>query len=341
MSHPLVQSISSHKPKFLWLKWFFHPIFVFVLLQIVWVTITILWVIWFVDQFDEISKLAKSFGAQHFDTRYALVIMIVGCILLGMLLACTVVLFVFGQRQAFLYAKQKNFVSSVTHELRSPLASIRLIIETLKARVLDADTVKVLYSNAIDECDRLSGMISQILVAARLDKGITEFEVPEETPITSINEIFDCAIERVAYLDTDVEKRVIKEVDKDLQFKVSQNLLITVITNLLENAIKYSPPASEITLKASVQEDHLSIAVTDQGYGIPHKERRKIFKMFYRSEVAHKKAVAGTGLGLFIVNKFVRFLGGRIFVESKGQDKGTTFLIRLPLRFVSGKRKAP
>ena len=108
------------------LRWLTHPITIFVSLQIVWVAITVIWVIWFVSERAEINALAKRFGQEYFSTEITVAILVVGCILLGVILVGTIMLFVAGQRQTSAASQQRTFVSSVTHELKSPLASLQL-----------------------------------------------------------------------------------------------------------------------------------------------------------------------------------------------------------------------
>lgn len=313
-----------------WLRWATHPISIFVFLQIVWITITLLWVIWFVDAFEGIAKLAKNFGTQHFDARYALIIMVVGCVLLGMLLVGTVVLFIFGQRQAHLINQQKNFLSSVTHELRSPLASLKLTIETMQMRKLDEVTSLKLCSMALVDIERLAKLVSQILVSARLDRGIEGFQ--EEAETLALYDLILKTAQRVTWLDKNIMNRLQISCHNDLRVHMPQAMLSLMLSNLLENAIKYSPMGSPIFIQASRQDGNVEISVKDEGIGLSEKDKHKIFKMFYRTKQANQNAVSGTGLGLFIVRSLARVLGGKAWVESEGENKGATFYIKLPLK---------
>ena len=117
-----------------------------------------------------------------------------------------------------------------------------------------------------------------------------------------------------------------------LSLRTSRSALNLILNNLIENAVKYSPKGAPITITVDAQKDATRLSVKDHGIGLAPKERRRLFKMFHRSDVAIQKAIPGTGLGLYIVKTAVRVLGGRVWVESEGQDRGSTFHVELPTR---------
>ncbi len=311
------------------LRWVSHPITIFVGLQIVWLAITIIWVIWFVGAEAEISKLAARFGGQYFDSTASIAILITGCILLGVLLFGTITLFVFGQKQSAAARQQRNFVSSVTHELKSPLASLQLGFETLGARKLPEETHARVMSMIGTDIDRLRRLVDQILVAGRIDRGLLTFE--EETPQDiDIHELLDKIIEKLSYVDHAVNDRVVVQAPKGFRIRGSRSVLILVLNNLIENALKYSPKGEQITVAVAVEERETVIKVEDRGMGLDKADMRRIFRMFHRSESAIKKAIPGTGLGLYIVRSAVTMLGGRVWVESPGRGSGSTFFVAFP-----------
>lgn len=151
-------------------RYLMNPTAVFIALQAIWISLTILWVIWFTDETQELAKLSQKFGPDYFDETTSLIMLIVGCILLGMFAVGTIALFIFGQRQSKLIRQQRNFVSSVTHELRSPLSSLKLSLETMQKRDLSKEMNDKLLHIASSDIDRLSRLVNQILVSARLDR---------------------------------------------------------------------------------------------------------------------------------------------------------------------------
>ncbi len=311
-------------------RWVTHPITVFIILQIIWTAITILWVIWFVEATEEIEQLAKSFGAEKFDSRYALAMLIVGCILLGMLLVGTITLFVSSLRQRKMIEQQKSFVSSVTHELRSPLSSLQLAFETMRSRKLDSDTSDRMMTMALADIERLSRLVNAILISAQLDKGIVGFDLEKEIEIVSLCDLIKKAVAKSEWLDPDIVNRVKVDCPEDLETQSARPILVTIVSNLIENAVKYSPPGSPIEVTVTTSHNQYTIGVKDKGFGLEKYDQKRIFRMFYRGKVTSKKAITGTGLGLFMVKTLSQMLGGTAWVESEGRSHGSTFYVTLP-----------
>ncbi len=310
------------------LRWVSHPITIFVALQVAWVAIVVIWVIWFVGEQAQIAKLAERFGTQYFDAGTTVAILIVGCILLAVLLVGTIMLFVFGQRQTSAVRQQRNFVSSVTHELKSPLASLQLGFETLAARTLPDDMKARMMEMIGSDIERLRRLVDQILLAGRIDRGMLTFD--EENQIIDLTELVATICDKLSYLDHAVKTRVTVTKPPDFLLKGSRSALTLVLANLIENALKYSPRGTPVVVSVESGTGDLVLAIKDQGLGLDKKEMRRIFRMFHRSESAIKKAIPGTGLGLYIVKSAVTNLGGKVWVASPGRNQGTTFFVSLP-----------
>lgn len=310
------------------LRWMAHPITIFVSLQIVWLAITLIWVIWFVSQQEAISELARKFGQEFFDSRISLTILVVGCVLLGVLCVGLILLFVFGQKQSSLARQQRNFVSSVTHELKSPLASLQLSFETIVHRNPDQQTIHRLYQMILWDIERLKRLVDQILVTGRFERGIVPSE--EWKPINLPDFLSEIA-HMFAHLDPEILNRIAFERPMPV-LVLPRGIFLMIIGNLLENAIKYSKKGTPITIGAEIKGQIMRLYVRDQGFGLDHQDRRRIFKMFHRGHQAIKKSVPGTGLGLYIVKEAVKSLGGDIWVQSPGVNLGSTFYISIPIR---------
>jgi signal transduction histidine kinase len=310
------------------LRWVSHPITVFVTLQCVWLAITIIWVIWFLSEQAQIALLAQKFGTQYFDTSTTIGILVAGCVLLGMLLFGTITLFVFGQRQTSAVRQQRNFVSSVTHELKSPLASLQLGFETLAARTLAEDVKARIMDMIFSDIERLRRLVDQILVAGSIDRGMLSFD--EENTVFGLEDLVDRICSKLSYQDREVRQRVFVDAPSGPQPRFFAAALNLVLSNLIENAVKYSPRGTPIVVGLGYAKGDVLFSVKDRGLGLDKKDQRKIFKMFHRSDFAVKKAIPGTGLGLYIVKSAVQRLGGKVWVESAGRDQGTTFFVSLP-----------
>jgi len=311
------------------LRFLTHPIVVFVVLQVIWVAITVIWVVWFVTRQEEISQLAKNFGTDFLDSGAALASLIVGCILLGVMLVGTIVLFVFGQRQARAIRQQRSFLSSVTHELRSPLSSLQLAFETLRTRELAQDVRDKMLDMSLADISRLVRLVDQILVSARLDRGILMFQ--DEGEEISVADAIRAIGESSSYLDRSLPERLVIECSENLHLRISRAAFSLILGNLIENCVKYSPSGTPIRVTVTKVDAKLMIRIHDEGFGLTKSERRRVFRMFHRSESATKRAIPGTGLGLFIVRSAVQILGGKVWAESLGPCKGTTMCIDLPV----------
>ncbi len=282
------------------------------------------------DRQRDLDQLVRRFGGVELpvDTSSGSSILIIGIIALVMVVVGSVLLFIWGQRQASIIRQQRSFVSSVTHELRTPLASIHLAQETLLERELNEDTRRRLLSMSMLDIDRLTRLVNQILISSRLDRGLAMFQ--DDIKAIELPKRLEQIVQSLSHLDSNIDKRVSISCPQPISFRMSDNAFTLILGNLIENAIKYSSAGSPIKIYVQGDGGFLRFSVEDSGVGLAKKERRKIFKMFYRGASAMNKAIPGTGLGLFIVKTSIEQLGGKIEVESDGHDHGTTFHVWLP-----------
>lgn len=311
------------------LKFISNPIFIFVALQIVWVSLTTLWVVWFINQKNLLEKATSVVNTNSkMDATLSTTILILGCLLLSIVLVGTIFFFILYQRQAHILKQQRNFVSSVTHEFRSPLSSIRLTFDTILSKPVSTEVKEKLIKIIHSDIDRLSLLVEKILVSGKLDKGLFDYKKIKDE--FYISDIINNVISQNQVSEPHLEQR--------LQIKLSQNPKIIgpklayemVIGNILENAIKYS--SKKAPIKIIVQKNlfnRLNLYIIDKGYGIPRKEQKKIFKMFYRGEISEKRAISGTGLGLFIAKSTLAKIGGKITVEKSSPQFGTTIKVSI------------
>jgi signal transduction histidine kinase len=310
------------------LRFFTHPIVVFVLLQLVCIAITVIWVVWFVNQDQALRELSDSLAAANVERNYGLGLLIAGCILLGVVIVGVIILFVEAQRQIIFNRQQQNFVSSVTHELRSPLASLQLAVDTMRARELSAEVQSQLYQVIESDIARLKKLIDQILVSAKLDSGIVNLQ---NRQAINAQELIAEVVDNLVYADGHLRERVTINCASDLSLFSTREGLVLILSNLIENAVKYSPVESQIEVNVSANVEEIKFAVVDHGFGLQPRELKKVFKMFYRADVTTERAIAGTGLGLYIVKTLATALGGQINAESKGHGLGSTFSFKIPV----------
>ncbi|RMF27010.1 MAG: sensor histidine kinase [Bacteroidetes bacterium] len=221
--------------------------------------------------------------------------------------------------------QRRNFLLSITHELKSPLASIRLVLETLAERPLRREQSQSLLTNALQETERLDTLINNLLLSAKLDSSYQ----PTFEPLNA-RELVQELVEKIRTRHPEAALKVTFPNEKLPPLHADRLGFTSVLLNLLENAVKYSQQAPEIELRLWTSNGTLHLVVADQGIGIPKEERERIFEKFYRIGNEDTRRAPGTGLGLFIVHQIVRAHGGRIRVL-ENRPKGTTFHIELPL----------
>jgi signal transduction histidine kinase len=253
-----------------------------------------------------------------------------GCVLFGIILLGMVMFFAFIQQHKSLIRQQKGFVSSITHELKSPLASLQLSFETIQRKDLPEMVQQKLVRMAEGDIERLVRLVNRILLSGQMDRGVFDFGSQKDK--FSMIELIETLREQTKYMDGEVDKRVKIKCSPQLKVQTFKTAVSLMLGNLLENAIKYSPKGSPIEIEVSQEAKHLVIIVRDEGYGLIKKDLKKIFRMFYRSGLATKKALPGAGLGLYIIKSTVKILGGQVWASSKGPNKGSTFVVSIPHR---------
>lgn len=254
--------------------------------------------------------------------------LVLGVVAFALIIAGIIVYTVFLVRELRRTEQQDSFLNAVTHELKTPIASIRLYLETLQARELSDAQRREFYQVMLDDTARLQYTVEQVLRAgvasqrrrlahrAPVDLGALAVEC-----IETVRRRHHLPAEAVALAGTAPDAMI---VDGDV------DELRTAIGNLLDNAVKYSTEGVKISVElATPTPDALWVRVRDRGVGIPRRQLRRIFNRFHRFQ-ARGLTVKGTGLGLYIVRSIARQHGGRVFAESPGEGQGATFTLELP-----------
>ncbi|HVJ92040.1 MAG TPA: HAMP domain-containing sensor histidine kinase, partial [Labilithrix sp.] len=238
-----------------------------------------------------------------------------------------VLVLVFVRREANLSELQADFVSKVSHELRTPLTAIRLFAETLQRADTDVATREKCTSLLVAESERLSKMIERLLDWGRMEAGRKIYELRRE----KVADVIEDALRAYAphqQLGADLDFGV--EVTPDPpDVVVDRVAIVGAIVNLLSNAQKYGGSPPRVRLSVVGTDETVTIAVTDNGGGIPRPEHRRIFEKFYRIDDRLSRTKEGSGLGLAIVNHVARAHRARVTVES-AEGKGSTFALVLP-----------
>ena len=255
--------------------------------------------------------------------------LLVGGIAFFIVIMSVLVMFsVFLVREILEVRRQQTFIDSVTHELKSPLASIKLCLDTLARSELSHEQREKLRQMMLGDVDRLSIFVDDILEASQLSHG----RRTQSWSVVSVPALVQRCVDTVRRRYNLDDSAIAVEMDADISLPTDPTALETIIKNLLDNAVKYSgsPPRIALTVH-KVDGGQLELAVSDQGIGIAKAHLKRIFKRFYRVPDEEVYARSGTGLGLYVVAALVRNLGGRIEARSTGTHRGTCMLVRLPL----------
>lgn len=218
--------------------------------------------------------------------------------------------------------QQNNFMLSVTHELKSPIAAMKLTLQTLQRHQLDEEKQQQLLGKCVIEADRLNDLCNNILIASQMEGG----QYANEWQKVSISDMVQSSFE--AY-QSRYPNRFVLQHQSNIWADTDKMLLQLVINNVLENGIKYTPKDSTIELHLSQQNDKVIIAIKDAGQGISDEEKKKIFNQFYRIGDENTRKTKGTGLGLYLSKKIMKSLKGSIVVKDN-LPQGSIFEISLP-----------
>jgi signal transduction histidine kinase len=255
--------------------------------------------------------------------------LIFGLIFFGLIIAGLSVNTVFLVREIRRNEQQDSFLNAVTHELKTPIASIRMYLETLQSRQLDEPQRRDFYRIMLEDTDRLLGTVEQVLKAGEARQRSKRKNWQE----LDFSELVKSALEltRLRHHLTLENLRFGTAPPEGLLVQGSPEELRTVVFNLFDNAVKYSGESKEIVVDVRTPDmDTVSLSVRDLGIGIPRSELKRIFNRFYRATNPLAGQVKGTGLGLFIVRSIARRHGGNVYAESEGEGRGSTFTVRLP-----------
>lgn len=313
---------------------FFYHISIFVLTQLAWLLLLGIWIYWYVTNYILLKHVGEKLRPQILYNATNVLPFVGGIILLVAISFSISLIFRHLNVQLKLNKLYDSFISNITHELKSPLSSIQLYLETLKVREVPAQKRNEFLDLMTKDANRLHSLINSIL----------EISMLEQKKVAHNYQVY--------YAD-DLIKKLINESSEQFKlnpsvikidgrvncnFAADSNALKIVFDNLIDNSIKYSRDPLKIVVKVSRHLKTFSIEFTDNGIGINPQEQKKIFNKFYRINDNNIPSVKGTGLGLYWVRGIIKNHGGKIWAVSKGENKGTTFKIELPVYREAKKR---
>ena len=256
------------------------------------------------------------------------ILLFLGVMLLAMIISGVVLNTIFLVREIRRNEQHDAFINAVTHELKTPVASIRLYLETLQKRSVDDAKRQDFYRIMLEDSDRLLSTIEQVLRTGRIGGSSRALNISR----FDLVEVVEGCLERI---------RAVHHVSSEaLQYRGGPPVIVmadleevrAAISNLVDNAVKYSGPNANVTVETSkVDGKYVCVRVKDEGPGISRTELKQIFKRFYRVPGPLATRVKGTGLGLYIVRSVAKRHGGRVWAESEGSGRGSTFVLQLPI----------
>jgi signal transduction histidine kinase len=257
--------------------------------------------------------------------------LILGVLFFGFIIAGVILNTIFLVREVRRNEQQDSFLNAVTHELKTPITSIRLYLETLQQREVDDKQRSEFYQIMLDDTQRLMGTVEQVLRAARVTQRNASLNKSE----VDVGPLVQDAVELARVRHHLAPESVAWDLDgrpaESLSVSGDREELSAVLSNVLDNAVKYSPKGPHIRVEVVTPDlKRVQIRVQDNGIGIPSGELKRVFKRFYRVLTPGSTQVKGSGLGLFIVRAITQRHGGKTWVESEGAGKGTTVTIELP-----------
>lgn len=225
-------------------------------------------------------------------------------------------------KETALNNQQKNFFLSITHELKTPIAATKLQLQTLQKQKLNEETQQRLITNALIETERLNALIDNVLLASRLDAGEFVFKMGKQ----NLSEVITGILNR--YYTKEITAGELKlKIDENIYCEIDESAFPSIITNLVDNALKYSLNSKEIFIELLSEKNATLLSIKDRGCGISDTDKEKIFNKFFRAGNEETRNTKGTGLGLYIVNYIVNKHNAELTVKDNSPT-GSVFEIR-------------
>ena len=312
-------------------KWFYHPVSIFIFSIVALAASLFLYLYWYIGISAGLARVIKKYNLdpkQFFEINTWVVILVLS-ILVSIILIGVFVIFIYNQKTWQIYRLQRNFINNFTHELKTPVTSLKLYLETFAKHDLPREEQINYVRYMIQDVERLLNNINRILNLARIESGNYWKDFVETDLVGTVQNF----CQSNADLFRNCEVRIHNPTGKPLYYPVNPLLFDMFLMNIMTNAVHYNESEHpRLDVHFVPRKKGLHIRFADNGIGIEKSEIKKIFRMFYQVGSPYNMTTTGGGLGLYLVKQIARIHRGKVTAESAGKGKGSVFALTLPRR---------
>jgi two-component system phosphate regulon sensor histidine kinase PhoR len=316
-------------------RWFIHPIFIFILSTAALAISLFLYIYWYIGISAGLKSVIARYrlDANQFFEAQTWVVILSLSLLVALILAGILIIFIYNLKTLQLYRLQHTFINNFTHELKTPVTSLKLYLETFLKHELPREEQLRYITFMLQDTERLSSNINSILSLARIESRLSE---EESTPV-DLAKTTQQFITNNRHLFRNAEICVENPSDGPIIYPIISPLFDMLLMNILTNALKYNASTKpRVDISFARKDRSLLIQFRDNGIGVLKDERKQIFRKFYRGHRDERIPVSGSGIGLYLVQQIARLHHGRITADSEGEDKGSVFTLILPTDRLEG-----
>ena len=315
-------------------KWVIQPVLIFIFSIVAVAMSLILYIYWYVEVSTGLKAVIQraNIDPEKVLASQTWVVILVLSILVGIILMGIFIIFVYNQKTLQLYRMQRNFINNFTHELKTPVTSLQLYLETFQKHLLSREDQHKFIGYMIQDVDRLTNNINRILNLAKIESKTYASEFVIENLVDFLEQFY----KKNKHLFKGCQINIHNPSGRSFNYRIDVSLFEILLMNLITNAIKYNEsdvPRLDITFAPKGRELH--IRFEDNGIGLLKSEFKKIFRKFYQIGQSDNMTAKGSGLGLYFVDSIARLHKGKVTAESKDSGKGSVFSIILPLNFAA------
>lgn len=310
-------------------KWFLHPIAIFIFSIVAVAASLALYIYWYVEVSAGLKAVIQKANLDPSQVLAAQtwVVILVLSILVGIILVGIFTIFVYNQKTFQLLRLQRNFINNFTHELKTPVTSLKLYLQTLEKHDLSRPDQLKYIDFMIQDADRLADHINRILSLARIESKTYRAEFVSQDLVALIERFR----RKSSHVFGENTIHIHQPSGSSFVFPVDLFLFEMLLMNLVANAVNYNDsPEPRVEVTFARHKRHFEIRFEDNGIGLPRSELKKIFRKFYQVGRSENMTARGSGLGLYLADSIVRLHKGRIHAQSKGRGMGAVFTVMLP-----------